>query len=150
MGIESFIICSTSFPNPRNDLFLNWSRRGKLPKSFKQNLKIAVDKPVADVVDFKAKPEFEMLRENDGFDYRSKTHRRVGESEVYYSGRGKMVIRNRGKGCRGEIVLTTEKDIERLMGYDEKDFEWCVKNLIPEKRNILRGYRRDLHLMDAT
>lgn len=112
----------------------NWMKREKLSA------------PVVAAVMPPAKTELGMFGENDGFDYRSKHPKRVGSSEVYHSGTGKIVIRHRGKGCRGEIVLAAEKDIGRLLSYDEKDFEWCIKNLNHEKRNILRGYLRDLRM----
>lgn len=55
-----------------------------------------------------------------------------------------MVIRHRGKRGGYEIVLTTKKDIDQLLSYNEKDVKWVIKNLNREKQNTLRGYRRDL------
>ena len=123
-----------------------WSRDEKLIEHFKLGIEKPIEQSASVVENVVVKPELEMFRENGGFDYRAKTPKRVGQSEVYHSGTGKVVIRHSGKGCRGEIVLTTEKDVERLLGYDKKDFDWCIKTVNPEKQNILRGYLRDLRL----
>ncbi len=136
----------------------NWSKSDKISKVFQQIPEKIIDKPIEHTANNKREakqgafinyvktqtPEIEMFRENEGFDYRAKSPKIIGQSEVYESGTGKIVIRYHGKGCMGEIILTSKEDIDRLLNYSESDANWCIKNLSKEKQNILHGYLRDV------
>jgi hypothetical protein len=90
------------------------------------------------------KPKCEFFKEDIGFDYISVNPQHIGGSTVYRSKTGKLVIKYQGKNTAGELLLTKDQDIEKLMDYDEKEVDWVIRSLSPEKRNVLRGYLRDL------
>lgn len=90
------------------------------------------------IAEEKPKPELKMFIEDNGFDYRAHHPKLVGNSEVYDSGNGKLVIRS--TRFKDEIVLTTKEAIDRLLTYEEKDFEWCIKSVRQAKRHVLREY----------
>jgi hypothetical protein len=104
-----------------------------------REIKETIDEPK-----IKEKPRLEFFKEGTGFDYASVNPQHIGGSTVYRSSAGKLVIKYQGKNTQGELLLTTDQDIEKLMNYDEKDVDWVIRGLSAEKRNILRGYLRDL------
>ncbi len=97
----------------------------------------------------KEKPRLEFFKEDSGFDYASVAPQHIGGSTVYRSKAGKLVVKRQGKNNRGELLLTKDQDIEKLMNYDEKDVDWVIRSLSAEKHNILRGYLRDLKELKA-
>jgi hypothetical protein len=90
------------------------------------------------------KPRLEFFKEDSGFDYSRVNPQYIGGSTVYMSAAGKLVVKYQGKNTQGELLLTRTQDIEKLMDYDEKDVDWAIRGLSAEKRNILRGYLKDL------
>ncbi len=95
------------------------------------------------------KPRLEYFKEDSGFDYASVAPQHIGGSTVYRSKAGKLVVKRQGKNNRGELLLTKDQDIEKLMDYNEKDVDWVIRSLSAEKRNILRGYLKDLKELKA-
>jgi len=95
------------------------------------------------------KPRPGFFKEDSGFDYTSVAPQHIGGSTVYRSKAGKLVVKRQGKNNRGELLLTNDHDIEKLMEYDEKDLDWVIRSLSAEKRNILRGYLKDLRDLKA-
>lgn len=94
------------------------------------------------------KPRLEFFKEDSGFDYASVNPQYIGVSTIYRSKNGKLVVKHQGKNTMGELLLTRDCDIEKLMNYDEKEVDWVIRSLSAEKRNILRGYLRDLKALN--
>ncbi len=94
------------------------------------------------------KPRLEFFKEDSGFDYANVNPQYIGGSTVYRSKAGKLVIKYQGKNTQGELLLTKDQDIEKLMNYNEKEVDWVIRSLSAEKRNILRGYLRDLKALN--
>lgn len=130
----------------------NWWNSDKISKIFQLTPEKIVDKPsnkqeVKQEVftnHIERTPKIKMFMENEGFDYRAKSPKIIGHSEVYDSGTGKVVIRHRDKGYGREIILTSKKDIDRLLTYSDNDISQCIKNLSKEKREILLRYIQDV------
>jgi len=95
------------------------------------------------------KPRPGFFKEDSGFDYTSVAPQHIGGSTVYRSKAGKLVVKRQGKNNRGELLLTTDQDIEKLMNYNEYDVDRVIRGLSAEKRNILRGYLKDLKDLKA-
>jgi hypothetical protein len=85
------------------------------------------------------KPKIIFFQEDTGFDYTAVQPKWVGRSQVYTSANGKMVIK-----LNHEIVLTTKDTVEKLLQYDEKDLNYCIRGINPKKQNILRVYLTEL------
>ncbi len=87
-----------------------------------------------------AKPKIDFFKEDTGFDYMAVQPKWVGKAQVYTNlNNGKMVIK-----ANHEIVLTTKDTIEKLMQYDEKGLNYCIRGINPQKQNILRVYLAEL------
>jgi hypothetical protein len=107
---------------------------------------VEVNAPEID--DGNVKPKLEFFKEDSGFDYASVNPQYIGGSTVYRSKAGKLVVKYQGKNTQGELLLTRVQDIEKLMDYNKKDVDWAIRGLSAEKRNVLRGYLRDLKALD--
>jgi len=85
------------------------------------------------------KPKIEFFQEDTGFDYMAVQPKWVGKAQVYSNPNGKLVIK-----ADREIVLTTKDMIEKLLQYDEKDVNYCIRGVDSKKQNILRVYLTEL------
>ncbi|MBU4190078.1 MAG: hypothetical protein KJ886_03665, partial [Candidatus Thermoplasmatota archaeon] len=77
-----------------------------------------------------------------GFDYMAVQPRQVGRTQVYSNANGKLVIK-----ADREIVLTTKDTIEKLLS--QKDLNYCIRGINPQKQNILRVYLAELKRREA-
>jgi len=94
--------------------------------------------------DHKSKPKIEFFQEDTGFDYMAVQPKWVGRTQVYLNPNGKMVIK-----ADREIVLTTKDTIEKLLQYNEKDLNSCIRGISRQKQNILRVYLAELKKREA-
>lgn len=85
------------------------------------------------------KPKIKFFQEDTGFDYMAVQPKWVGRTQVYSNSNGKMVIK-----ADREIVLTTKDTIEKLLQYDEKDLNSCIRGISPQKQNVLRIYLKGI------
>ena len=93
----------------------------------------------------KQKPKIEFFHEDAGFDYMAVQPKWVGRTQVYLNPNGKMVIK-----ADREIVLTTKDTIEKLLQYNEKDLNSCIRGISRQKQNILRVYLAELKKREAS
>lgn len=86
------------------------------------------------------KPKIAFFHEDTGFDYMAVLPKWVGKTQVYInSNNGKIVIK-----ANHEIVLTTKDTIDKLLQYGEKDLNYCIRGINPQKQNVLRVYIAEL------
>jgi len=88
------------------------------------------------------KPKIEFFQEDTGFDYMAVQPKWVGRTQVYSNPNGKLVIK-----ADREIVLTTKDTIEKLLS--QKDLNYCIRGINPQKQNILRVYLAELKRREA-
>ncbi len=85
-------------------------------------------------------PKTAFFYEDTGFDYMAVQPKWVGRTQIYTNlNNGKLVIK-----LNHAILLTTKDTIEKLLQYNDKDLNYCIRGINPQKQNILRVYLGEL------